>query len=68
MFVFVTFFRGIDLDRNTVGIAFTGTMCSDRSSVGVSQDGRGGVEAVGSTAAHEMGHIFSMAHDDDPDS
>ena len=31
--------------------------------MGLSQDGRGSVEAVGSTAAHELGHIFSMDHD-----
>ncbi len=31
--------------------------------MGLSQDGRGSLEAVGSTAAHELGHIFSMDHD-----
>ena len=34
------------------------------SSVGVSQDRRSGVDAVGSTAAHELGHILNMQHDD----
>ena len=39
-------------------------MCSRLSSVGLSQDRRSGVDSVGSTAAHELGHIFNMAHDD----
>lgn len=56
--------RGVDILGSTVGIAFIGTMCRGRSSVGLSQDGRGSLAAVGSTAAHELGHIFSMDHDD----
>ena len=65
MRITILLFRGINLNGNTVGIAFTGTMCNDRSSLGVTQDGRGsGVEAVGSTAAHELGHILNMDHDD----
>ena len=56
--------RGIDIAGNTVGIAFVGTMCGTLSSVGLSQDRRSGVDSVGSTAAHELGHIFNMAHDD----
>eukprot|EP00731_Ephydatia_muelleri_P019725 Em0012g550a len=54
-------FTGVDMDGTTVGIAFVGTMCGT-SSVGVVQD-FGSLAAVGSTTAHEMGHIFSMQHD-----
>ena len=58
--------RGIDLDRSTVGIAFTRTMCSDSNSVGVTQDGGASLDVVGSTAAHQLGHIFNMEHDSAP--
>ena len=47
-----------------MGIAFVGTMCQGFSSIGLTQDGLRGLAAVGSTAAHELGHIFSMEHDD----
>ena len=57
-------YRGIDLTDNTVGIAFTGVMCSDRSSVGVTQDGGRSTLSTVTTAAHELGHIFNMLHDD----
>ena len=56
--------RGVDLEGNTVGRAFIGTMCRGQVSVGVSQDGGRPLDSVGSTAAHELGHIFSMEHDD----
>jgi hypothetical protein len=62
--VFLSHSRGADLNGNTVGRAFVGTMCSESTSVGLSQDGRGSVDAVASTAAHELGHIFSMEHDE----
>ena len=40
-------------------------MCRLRSSVGLTQDGgQGSVAGVASTAAHELGHIFNMLHDD----
>ena len=55
---------GVNLDGNTVGIAFIRTMCSDTASVGLSQDGARSLESIGSTAAHELGHIFNMNHDD----
>ena len=57
--------RNIDIAGSTVGISFLGTMC-DSSSVGVSQDRHSSVDAVGSTAAHQLGHILNMNHDDGP--
>ena len=47
-----------------MGLANLGTMCNDHFSVGLSQDGRMSVEGVGSIAAHELGHLFNMEHDD----
>ena len=49
------------LDGTTVGIAFVGAMCGP-SSVGLVED-FGSLATVASTAAHELGHIFSMQHD-----
>ena len=60
---YVCTYRGIDLDGNTVGIAFLNTMCDKARSVGLSQDGRS-LSGVVTTAAHELGHIFNMKHDD----
>ena len=54
---------GIDLDNSTAGIAVRRSMCSERDSVGVTQDGGRSLSSVASTAAHEMGHIFNMGHD-----
>ena len=59
--------RGIDLTSNTVGIAFVGTMCrtgTRSSSTGLTQDGGNPLNSVTTTAAHELGHIFNMNHDD----
>ena len=56
--------RGIDLTGSTVGVAFTQAMCSDRSSVGLTQDGGEAISSVGSIAVHELGHIFNMNHDE----
>jgi len=58
----VSVHRGIDLDGNGVGTAFTGAMCGG-SSVGVTQDGGRAVSSTGSTAAHMLGHEFNMGHD-----
>lgn len=56
---------GIDLDSTTIGIAFLGTMCNDQLSFGLTQDGGSSLNSVESIAAHELGHIFNMRHDDD---
>ena len=58
-------YRGIDLDGNTVGFAFVGTMCGPNA-VGITQDGGRSIDSTASTAAHELGHIFNMNHDDAP--
>ena len=61
------FNSGIDLESNYVGIAFTSTMCRGLLSVGVTQDGRRRLLSyTGSTAAHELGHILNMRHDNSP--
>ena len=56
--------RGIDIDGSTVGIAYVGTMCRRPSSSGLSQDGGRSLNGVVTTAAHELGHIFNMNHDE----
>lgn len=61
---FLSFFSGLELDGTTIGIAYTGTMCNVRLSLGVVQDGGGDVNLRISTTAHELGHIFDMKHDD----
>ena len=69
MLVFISFTTnsGIDLESNYVGIAYVATMCSQLSSVGVAQDGRRRLLSfTSSTAAHELGHILNMRHDNSP--
>ena len=39
-------------------------MCYLNFAVGVVQDARGALNAVGGTATHELGHILGMSHDD----
>ena len=58
-----SFHSGIDLSGTTVGFAFVGTMCSETSSVGLTQDGGRSLSSTASIAAHELGHIFNMNHD-----
>ena len=58
------FSSGQNIDGNTVGVALVGTMCNRFSSFGVTQDGTRTLTSVATTAAHELGHIFNMEHDD----
>ena len=55
---------GADLDGNTIGLAPIGAMCRGFISAGLTQDTGSSVASVASTAAHELGHIFNMGHDD----
>ena len=56
-------FRGIDVDDPVAGRAFVGTMCTGNS-VGFTEDGGRTRSQVFAIAAHELGHIFNMDHDD----
>ena len=55
---------GIDLDGGTLGVSSLGTMCSGRFSSGLAQDTGSPVEYLVSAAAHELGHILNMEHDE----
>ena len=39
-------------------------MCNSLNAIGLTQDRSNSAEFVGGTAAHELGHIFNMNHDD----
>ena len=54
---------GINLDGNVIGIAPMGTMCKGSTSAGLTQGTGSSLAFVASTAAHELGHIFNMYHD-----
>ena len=63
--VYLFYCRGINLDGNTIGIAYIGGMCNEFISVGVTQDGlRSSPNSVAATLAHELGHLLRMNHDD----
>ena len=47
-----------------MGLAYKGAICYGRYSVGIVQDARFRVQAVGGTATHELGHILGMSHDE----
>lgn len=57
-------FRGQDFKDSIVGLAYKSAMCYGRYAVGIVQDGRATVTAVGGTATHELGHLLGMSHDD----
>lgn len=64
MLLFIASCRGVDIAGNTVGYAYVGTMCTRSVAIGITQDGGGDLDSVGAIAAHELGHIFNMEHDD----
>ncbi|MGI9235934.1 MAG: M12 family metallo-peptidase [Woeseiaceae bacterium] len=55
-------FTGRDLDTTTVGIAYTGALCSRRFGTGLTQ-GTHTVTTDTLIAAHELGHNFGAPHD-----
>jgi hypothetical protein len=55
-------FTGRNLDTSTVGIAYTGALCSRRFGAGLTQ-GTHGVTMDSLIAAHEIGHNFGAPHD-----
>lgn len=61
----IRFCSGVRFGLEVVGKAFLRTICSAFGAVGVVRDGgRGSVTVVGNTAAHELGHLLNMEHDD----
>ena len=55
-------FTGRDLDGSTVGVAFTGALCSRRFGAGLTQATHS-VTLDSLIAAHEIGHNFGAPHD-----
>ena len=55
-------YTGRDLDTSTVGIAYTGALCSTRFGAGLSE-GNGSAMFDSLIAAHEIGHNFGAPHD-----
>ena len=60
----VALHSGIKLNGGTLGIATIGMMCLGRYSSGLAQDTGSSVAFLASIAAHELGHILNMNHDD----
>lgn len=52
-------------NNSTVGVAYTGALCSRRFGAGLSE-GRGGAFFDSLIAAHEIGHNFGAPHDGTP--
>uniref|UniRef100_A0A182JES0 Disintegrin and metalloproteinase domain-containing protein 12 n=1 Tax=Anopheles atroparvus TaxID=41427 RepID=A0A182JES0_ANOAO len=57
----------IEFKENVIGKAKVGGMCSDRSSGAIVRVHTDALAVQASTLAHEMGHSFSMEHDEDAD-
>jgi hypothetical protein len=55
-------FTGRDLDGTTVGVAYTGALCSRRFGAGLTQ-GTHSTTLDSLITAHEMGHNFGAPHD-----
>ncbi len=55
-------FTGRDLNGTTVGVAWTGALCSNFFGAGLSE-GNGGSNFDSLVAAHEIGHNFGAPHD-----
>lgn len=55
-------FTGRELDGSTIGIAYTGALCSRNFGTGLTQ-GTSGVTTDSLVAAHELGHNFGSPHD-----
>jgi MYXO-CTERM domain-containing protein len=55
-------YTGRDLEGSTVGIAWTGALCSNRFGAGLSE-GNGSATFDSLIAAHEIGHNFGAPHD-----
>ena len=53
---------GRDLFGSTIGIAYIGGICNE-TGVGIVQDDSNSLDDVAVTMAHELGHLFSMEHD-----
>lgn len=60
-------FTGRDLDGNTVGFAYGGTLCLAEFGAGLTE-GLNGATTDSLVAAHEIGHNFGAPHDAEPGS
>lgn len=60
-------YTGRDLNDTTVGIAWTGALCSTNFGAGLSE-GNGGPGFDSLVAAHEIGHNFGAPHDGESES
>uniref|UniRef100_A0A8C5C934 Peptidase M12B domain-containing protein n=1 Tax=Gadus morhua TaxID=8049 RepID=A0A8C5C934_GADMO len=56
------FITDVDFIGNTVGLAYTGKICTGRS-VAVNEDHNDNAIGVATTLAHEMGHNLGLSHD-----
>ncbi|MDB2686203.1 zinc-dependent metalloprotease [Mariniblastus sp.] len=54
-------FTGKNLDGTTVGLAFVGSVCSNNSGYGLSQN-LNGVSRMTDLVAHEIGHNWNQSH------